>query len=249
MFGLYRTILALMVVLLHIGGIPWLGGYAVFGFYILSGYLMTLIMHSHYAYNMGGMLRYALNRALRIYPMYWMACFMTLALIFWLGESRTAVYHQAMVYPVAATDVFKNLFLLFPTLDTVRLTPPAWALTVELCFYALIGLGLSRYKALSCWWLAISAVYHLIAWIWGMDRYFSVFAASLPFAMGAVLFHYRLCWWQSLQRHMVGQCLSAWIAVVAAVFELVYRLFTHPIHWNFLLYQHDIVHLDGVGVE
>lgn len=48
MFGTYRAFLALMVVALHLGGIPKIGAYAVFGFYCLSGYLMTLIMQTNY---------------------------------------------------------------------------------------------------------------------------------------------------------------------------------------------------------
>ena len=61
MFGTYRTLLAVMVVFLHIGGVPVLGGYAVFGFYILSGYLMTFIMQNNYGYDRSGLAKYALN--------------------------------------------------------------------------------------------------------------------------------------------------------------------------------------------
>lgn len=45
MFGSFRTLLALGVVISHLGSAPYMGTYAVFGFYALSGYLMTLIMH------------------------------------------------------------------------------------------------------------------------------------------------------------------------------------------------------------
>jgi len=54
MFGTYRIFLALMVVALHLGGIPKIGAYAVFGFYCLSGYLMTLIMQTNYGYTATG---------------------------------------------------------------------------------------------------------------------------------------------------------------------------------------------------
>lgn len=73
MFGTYRTLLAVMVIFLHLGGMPVIGGYAVFGFYILSGYLMTLIMHKNYGYTRDGVARYAINRFLRIYPIYWVS--------------------------------------------------------------------------------------------------------------------------------------------------------------------------------
>jgi peptidoglycan/LPS O-acetylase OafA/YrhL len=59
-----------MVIFLHPGGILAIGGYAVFGFYILSGYLMTLIMQKNYGYSRGGVARYAVNRFLRIYLLF-----------------------------------------------------------------------------------------------------------------------------------------------------------------------------------
>jgi peptidoglycan/LPS O-acetylase OafA/YrhL len=191
MFGFYRTFLALMVVALHIGGIPWLGGYAVYGFYMLSGYLMTLIMQRTYGYDVQGMGKYALNRFLRIYPLYWVAALFSLVLIYWLGEAYTSDFIKYMRYPMTLSDMIKNIFLLFPTVDTTRLVPPAWALTVELCFYLLIALGLSKHAKIALVWLGLSVVYHGVAWFAGWDRYFSVFAASLPFALGSVLYFYR----------------------------------------------------------
>jgi len=191
MFGFYRTFLALMVVALHIGGIPWVGGYAVYAFYTLSGYLMTLIMQRTYGYDAQGVGKYVLNRFLRIYPLYWVAGLFTLALIYWLGEAYTSDFIKYMLYPMTLSDIIKNIFLLFPTVDTTRLVPPAWALTVELCFYVLIALGLSKHAKIAMIWLVLSMVYHGIAWFAGWDRYYSVFAASLPFAFGSVLYFYR----------------------------------------------------------
>ena len=81
MFGTYRTFLALMVVAQHLGGLQAIGAYAVFGFYALSGYLMTLIMQKNYGYSPSGISKYALNRFLRIYPIYWVSIVTSVALI------------------------------------------------------------------------------------------------------------------------------------------------------------------------
>ena len=78
MFGTYRTLLAVMVVFLHLGGMPVIGAYTVFCFYILSGYLMTFIMQKNYGYSKESVAKYALNWFLRIYPIFWIACIFSL---------------------------------------------------------------------------------------------------------------------------------------------------------------------------
>ena len=90
MLGLVRTIFALMVMAYHLlfGRAP-LGFYPVFGFYIISGYLMTLIMHESYGYTWKGRYSFAVNRFLRLYPQYWTAAAISLFSLsfFWVGLS------------------------------------------------------------------------------------------------------------------------------------------------------------------
>lgn len=194
MFGLFRTLLAFMVVAQHLGGVPMIGAYAVFGFYCLSGFLMTLILQSRYGYSLRGFSSYAINRFLRIYPMYWLSIMFTLILIVVLGNDFTQTYHSAMSLPQNTVQWFQNIFLYFPSLNSPRLTPPAWALTVELCFYILIGLGLSKTKSITVIWFVLSVLYHAVALFfhWGWEhRYFTVPAASLPFATGAMIYHFK----------------------------------------------------------
>jgi peptidoglycan/LPS O-acetylase OafA/YrhL len=194
MFGTYRTLLALMVVALHLGGIPNIGAYAVFGFYCLSGYLMTLIMQTVYGYGAGGITRYALNRFLRIYPMYWLSILFSAALIRGLGKEFTASYFHTIYPPTDFSGLARNLMIFFPLRESPCLTPPAWALTVELFFYLLIGLGLSKNRRITLTWFALGALYHAGAVMLHLGwehRYFTVFAASLPFSTGALIYHYR----------------------------------------------------------
>jgi peptidoglycan/LPS O-acetylase OafA/YrhL len=194
MFGAYRTFLALMVVALHLGGVPKVGAYAVFGFYCLSGYLMTLIMHTTYGYSVNGIGKYALNRFLRIYPIYWVSILLSVVLIFYLGNEYTSAYHRAIYFPGDLTELLKNLLLFFPFREGPRLTPSAWALTVEIFYYIIIGIGASKKKSITLIWFFLSVVYHLFAVIFQVGweyRYFTIFAASLPFSTGAIIFHYR----------------------------------------------------------
>ncbi len=104
MFGTYRTFLALMVVALHLGGLS-MGGYAVFGFYVLSGYLMTLIMQNNYGYSALGFYKYALNRFLRIYPIYWVSIVFS---AIWFGILVSDL-------PVVSTRLFsyRRIFLIW----------------------------------------------------------------------------------------------------------------------------------------
>jgi peptidoglycan/LPS O-acetylase OafA/YrhL len=184
-----------MVVAAHIGGIPAIGTYAVFGFYCLSGYLMTLIMQTNYGYSVSGFKKYSLNRFLRLYPIYWISILFTLVLIWSLGSEFTSNYKSNMALPSSLYEIFTNVAIFFPFLEPTRLTPPAWALTVEIFFYILIGFGLSKNKRITALWFFFSILYHIGAYVFllgGGDRYFTIFAASLPFSAGALIFHHRL---------------------------------------------------------
>lgn len=194
MFGTYRTALAILVVAGHLGPVRNVGAYAVFAFYVLSGYLMTAILHKDYGYSLGGVGRYALNRVLRIFPMYWLALLLSLGLIALLGESAARAYHAEMGLVLSNTDIARNLLLVLSSSTPTRWVPPAWALTVELFFYALIGLGLSRWAWLTLAWLACSLIYTAYLVVGSASfsyRYFPLAAASLPFATGAAVYHLR----------------------------------------------------------
>jgi peptidoglycan/LPS O-acetylase OafA/YrhL len=194
MFGTYRTLLAFWVVAAHLGGARMIGEYGVFGFYLLSGYLMTYIMQNNYSYTVSGTLRYISNRLLRIFPAYWASILLTVGLILFLGQEMSLAYHNAMFLPSTPEEILKNVFLVFEHSDLPRLTPPAWALTVEFFYYILIGLGISRYKWMVWVWLTLSIAYHVIGWqmgwSWG-ERYFPIYAASLPVSVGALMYYYR----------------------------------------------------------
>ncbi|MCC0176432.1 acyltransferase [Waterburya agarophytonicola K14] len=183
-----------MVVALHLGGIKLIGIYAVFGFYILSGYLMTLIMHKSYGYSINGIIKFTFNRFLRIYPLYWLSCLISLLLILWVGKNYAFNYHEALCLPQNITSAIKNIFILLSTQETPRLTPPAWALTVEIFYYMVIALGLSKNKTLTIGWFLFSVLYHLLINFKGLGlnyQYFIIPAASLPFAIGGLTYFYQ----------------------------------------------------------
>ena len=195
MFGLYRTTLALMVMAGHLVSQWQIATYAVFGFYTISGYLMTLIMHESYGYSSIGREKFALNRFLRLYPLYWLAAMLSILLILWIGGDSARNYHKAMFLPDTYGKIALNISMiyigLFPQQFTPRLVPPTWALTVEMFFYAAICLGLLKNLFRVYIWLGVSIVYFLFSFRlecgW-QYRYYPIFAASLPFAVGSLIY-------------------------------------------------------------
>jgi peptidoglycan/LPS O-acetylase OafA/YrhL len=194
MFGTYRILLALTVVFLHFTNIAELSGlYAVFGFFVLSGYLMTLIMNESYGYTVNGIFAYAINRFLRIYPIYWFSCVIALLVIV-LIAGKISIGGAGFYMPETPREWFQNFALLLKFSTKPQIIQPAWTLTVELFFYLFIGAGLSRNKAITGVWLAASIVYTLYMLTTGATdyaRFFTLGAASLPFSIGASMYHWR----------------------------------------------------------
>jgi peptidoglycan/LPS O-acetylase OafA/YrhL len=194
MFGTYRILLALLVVADHYARVPLIGGYAVFGFFVLSGFLMTLIMQENYGYTMRGIGAYGLNRFLRIYPLYWVNCLIGLAVLLLYPLDTTGINANFTV-PDNALDWAKNIFLVIGFEAPGVILSIAWALTVELFFYICIGLGLSRNRAITAIWFGSSVAYTLWLLASGASfdlRYHTIAAGSLPFSTGALIYHNRV---------------------------------------------------------
>ncbi|CAB3842167.1 hypothetical protein LMG26841_01508 [Achromobacter dolens] len=159
--GMLRTLLALSVVLDHLGGgaTDWLvgGRLAVQLFYVISGFLISYVLTAtdHYRDAPG---RFYANRALRLYPIYLAVAVLTLLAYAVGGEGFWRVYDGL---PLAATLflALSNLLILgqdwlmffgidhgalaftgsFARSDVPLyqglLVPQAWTLGVEMSFY------------------------------------------------------------------------------------------------------------------
>jgi len=190
MFGAYRFLLALMVAIHHlwypVSGAA--GVVAVYGFYILSGYLMTKIVAETYR---GALVRYAANRFLRIYPMYWTAAALGLAIIL-VAPEDSAKLHPVMRLPETFADALYQVTIFGLRLYPVRIIPSAFSLHLELIFYILIGLGIGLTPRRSIIWFcaSIGMVVAFVAsgsrWLWA---YHSPLGVSICFAAGSLLYH------------------------------------------------------------
>ena len=198
MFGLWRLILAFEVVINHLFLIPILGPFAVVSFFTLSAFLMTMIMQKTYGYSAKGFGAFALNRVLRLHPNFWYAGLVSVICILVFGEATMSSLNVAFTMPANGWEWFQNVSMIYADPNPIsvipRLSPPTWALTVELLFYALIGLGLSGDKRLTWLWFLASFAYNGAAYLlnWGMlSVYGSLIGGSLPFAVGAMTYHYK----------------------------------------------------------
>src|ERR671933_637802 len=92
MFGILRYVLSMMVVEAHLfwlfPGAGFAGGYAVFGFYTLSGYLIARVLATNYPFTVAGCGRFFANRALRLYPGYVVALLFALAVAAVIAATR-----------------------------------------------------------------------------------------------------------------------------------------------------------------
>jgi peptidoglycan/LPS O-acetylase OafA/YrhL len=196
MFGTFRYLLASMVVLTHLwpAQTMWWGVFAVFCFYLVSGYLMTLVLDRSYPYTADGTTRYATNRVLRIYPPYLVVCLVALVLIHFLPDVAESTNYK-LRWPGSMRE-WLAAFLIFGQLGSHHaLVPPAWSLNIELVYYGAMALLLSRSETIVTLWFAASCAYTVFLVVNAPGnfeaRYSAIPGASLPFASGALLYTYR----------------------------------------------------------
>ena len=194
MFGTYRYCLAHLVVLTHLASWPGVGSYAVFGFYMLSGFLMSLILNERYGFSLQGLRGYAANRALRIYPPYLFVLAATAVLV-WALPNFAPQVRGSLILPDTWLAWAQQIGIVgIDWQARSRLIPASWSLYAELVYYVAMALVLARNRTIVLLWLGASVAYTLWLLVSGAEwqlRYYPVLAASLPFSLGATIYCYR----------------------------------------------------------
>ncbi len=195
--GTWRFFLAFVVVISHLwaGMIDGPAAYAVWGFFVLSGYLMTLVLTTKYGIAPAGLRQFATNRLLRIYPSFIVAAALGIATILALrpqGIDLGRLNPQFML-PQNTSDWLSNLAMIPFVAQQGLPVPVAAALFVEVWAYALMPLfASSRGAALLGLAVAICAD---LQFGFGMptfiSRYCGFATGLMPFAVGSVVCHYR----------------------------------------------------------
>lgn len=239
MFGIYRYALAFCVAISHMWG-NMIGGpaaYAVWGFYCLSGYLMTLVLNEKYGFSRNGVRDFFINRSLRIYPGYYAVCVVMLLIFIFIPETASRFLPQLHM-PTTISSWLFSLTLLTPLTGGGELLHGCSALHVELCMYIAMALGLSRSIRTTGAWFFVSVLYTAYLLKSGVafaERYAFVLPCTMAFSTGAFLYH--------LSKH-IPPIKSPWAAVSAAAIWWLHVWVTQHVRggpWNVGLYTSLIV--------
>jgi peptidoglycan/LPS O-acetylase OafA/YrhL len=164
--GLFRLLLAFSVVMAHgyeyFGAENWYftaytspikiwSGSAVFAFFILSGFYISMIINEKYQHLPSGIRRFYINRALRLYPVH-LTILGLYALFFavagmpsiLLGDFSSSVTRS--LYALIANPLILGVELLplFHHEDWSLVIGPTWSLSLEMYFYLLAPLVVTR---------------------------------------------------------------------------------------------------------
>lgn len=156
--GCLRLLLAIFVVVSHLG-IPVLGYnpgvVAVISFFLLSGYVMTILIQRHYA-SVDRIKDFYLDRAARLFPQFLVYMIATLALIS-LTTAKSPFLGGCTSYKVGLNFLMLPLdFFKFLHLGNCLLIPQAWSLGLELSFYLVAPILILFYGAAR--WAAVASV-------------------------------------------------------------------------------------------
>lgn len=191
MFGIFRLFLAMLVVYTHLGPPHGsaLGKHAVFGFYLLSGFLITRVLNDRYQFKWSP---FWVNRFLRLYPIYFTVAFLTLPLV--IFTPAAGEFNERLRMPDGWWPWVQSL-LVVPTVNMppFRLVPVSWSIAVEIVNYAILATFSARRVRWA--WIALAAgiAIHICTFVLGLPqnaRYFPFWSAILPFSIGALTYFY-----------------------------------------------------------
>ena len=217
MSNIFRFVLAVFVVIAHLtDGVKFfshLGVFAVFGFYVVSGCLITLILNGSYNFKFSP---FVLNRFIRLFPIYYIVALVSM-LTFWVLPGA-GDFHPAWIEKDRLIDYLGN-GLIFPFVfydASYRISPPTWSVAVELINYLLLWLFVARSRKTAVITLSFSLAYHAISLNSGVHwhrLYFPFYAAMLPFSLGCCIYFFK----NEFERFSIG-CLSQLLLASMSLF-------------------------------
>ena len=164
--GLFRYLLALSVLMAHVGGIGWITPrVAVYSFYCVSGYLIFRVLDRDYMDHAHGVMKFYLNRFLRLAPLFLVMLFLAYALVHVrgghpheIGNNETVSYVSAETYThtgkslahdltvFLSPQVFFQSGIPYVGFDSHKGLRQGWSIGVEMAFYFMAPLLLAFYR-------------------------------------------------------------------------------------------------------
>ncbi len=204
--------------------------YAVWGFFVLSGFLMTLILTKKYGFSSQGLRDYATNRILRIYPGYIFSVLLGIVTLVILGRFSlpSTALNPAFFFPRTTYEIIDN-FLMIPFFTGGLYVPVASALFVEVWAYALMPfMARSKHAAILAFLITLAANLQYGIFPESFPQRYAGFATGLlAFATGSLVLHY----YETLKRFaMPLTSVAIWcVHGVLWLFNVYYP-------WNYGLY-------------
>jgi len=197
--GAFRYFLAFLVLASHLWtSMPYgFAAYAVWGFFMLSGFLMTYVLNTKYGFTTNGIKSYFYNRALRIYPLYWIAMAISTVTLLQFSSFDFSLINPGFGFPDTITHWIGNL-LLYPDYCFSNPVAVANALRIEVAYYFLMPFfARNKYAAWSGLFIGAMINIYLIYTIGGRtsdsfnERYATFWPCMVSFSLGSLLFHYK----------------------------------------------------------
>lgn len=136
--GLVRFVLASLVVLFHITKFVFIGELAVFCFFILSGYWVTLMYEKKYSKKKNALYVFYLSRILRLAPVYYLISFFTFIFVYLYTPEKLLFLRNFDLDTICFW--LSNLFIIGYNYLPFQPLGPAWSLDIEVQFYFLLPL-------------------------------------------------------------------------------------------------------------
>jgi peptidoglycan/LPS O-acetylase OafA/YrhL len=135
--GLFRFILAFMVLLYHTLAFFPLGHYAVYVFFFLSGYWIFKMYEEKYSQYENSYWVYLRSRLMRVLLVYWLILAIAI-IVFFIKSSLlpNTGWQGFSVYEI----FIKNIFVMGLNTSPIIFITPAWSLEIEIQFYMIVPL-------------------------------------------------------------------------------------------------------------
>ena len=133
-----------------------------------------------------------------------------------------------MLWPPYSFAFLKQVLLISRWNDSLAYIPIAWAVTNEIAFYIAIGFGISKTPRRTVIWFALSCLATAIVYVSEYDQadlttlYFPVWCGSLPFSLGALLYHLRDRMPKLTERQMAGSLVACSFLICGAAYYAGY---------------------------